>query len=169
MGVSGSGKSTVGSMLAVLLDVPILDADGLHPEANVAKMAAGTPLTDDDRWPWLARVGQELAGSPRGVVIACSALRVSYRSALRTHAPDAVFAHLHGTPERLVTRMTARLDHFMPASLLDTQLRTLDPLRADEAGLVIGVESPPDEIAADIAAWWRTYRARVPSPSARAR
>ena len=159
MGVSGSGKSTVGSMLAVLLGVPYLDADGLHPEANIATMAEGAPLTDDDRWPWLARVGEELAGAPRGVVMACSALRLTYRSVLRTQAPDAVFVHLHGTQEQLAARMAARLDHFMPASLLDTQLQTLEPLRADEAGIVLDIASPPDRIAADVATWWGTLHA----------
>lgn len=154
MGVSGCGKSTVGSMLAELLDVPFIDADDLHPLANVTKMAAGTPLTDDDRRPWLARVGDRLAAAPDGVVVACSALRRPYRSALRAHAPDAVFVHLDGTRDQLATRMAARRDHFMPPSLLDTQLATLDPLGDDESGAVMDIRFPPDRIAADIAAPW---------------
>jgi carbohydrate kinase (thermoresistant glucokinase family) len=164
MGVSGSGKSTVGSMLAAQLGVPFLDADSLHPDANVAKMAAGTPLTEDDRWPWLARVGRELAAAPHGVVIACSALRLAYRGLLRTYAPDAVVAYLHGTREQLATRLATRLDHFMPASLLDTQLDTLEPLQPHEAGIVLDIASPPDRIAADIAERWHASRSGVTSP-----
>jgi carbohydrate kinase (thermoresistant glucokinase family) len=156
MGVSGSGKSTVASMLALRLGVPFVDADGLHPAQNVAKMAAGIPLTDRDRGPWLDRVGEELADAPVGVVVACSALRLTYRSVLRGHAPDAVFVHLHGTRAQLVARLAARLDHFMPPSLLDTQLATLEPLQAEEAGVVLGIAASPDQIAADAAAWVRS-------------
>jgi len=153
MGVSGSGKSTVGWKLARLLDVPFVDADALHPASNVAKMAAGTPLTDEDRWPWLRVVGAEIAGSPAGAVVACSALRRAYRDVLRETAPGTVFVHLHGTRDRLAPRMAARLDHFMPPSLLDTQLATLEPLGADEPGVVLDIAATPDELAADAAAW----------------
>jgi carbohydrate kinase (thermoresistant glucokinase family) len=159
MGVSGSGKSTVASILARQLRVPFVDADGLHPAQNVAKMAAGIPLTDRDRGPWLDRVGEELAGAPDGVVVACSALRLTYRAVLRGHAADAVFVHLHGTRAQLLTRLTARLDHFMPPSLLDTQLATLEPLQADEPGVVLDIASSPDRIAADAAAWVRSRQA----------
>jgi gluconokinase len=155
MGVSGSGKSTVASVLARRLGVPFVDADGLHPDRNVAKMAAGTPLTDGDRRPWLDRVGEELAAAPDGVVVACSALRLAYRSLLRGHAPGTVFVHLHGTREQLATRLATRLDHFMPPSLLDTQLATLEPLRPDEAGVVLDVAPAPDRLAADAVAWLR--------------
>jgi carbohydrate kinase (thermoresistant glucokinase family) len=158
MGVSGCGKSTVGWMLARLLDVPFVDADGLHPPANVARMAAGTPLTDDDRWPWLRAVGAELARSERGAVVACSALRRAYRDTLRETAAGTVFVHLHGTRALLASRMTARLDHFMPPSLLDTQLATLEPLQADEAGVVLDIAAPADSMAADAAAWVRGRR-----------
>jgi carbohydrate kinase (thermoresistant glucokinase family) len=152
MGVSGCGKSTVGSMLAHRLGVPFVDADGLHPAENVATMAAGIPLTDDDRWPWLARVGAMLA-APEGVVVACSALRLAYREVLRDHAPDAVVVHLDGTREQLAARMAVRLDHFMPPSLLDTQLATLEALRADEAGVVLDIASPPDRIVTEAVDW----------------
>ncbi len=152
MGVSGCGKSTVGSMLAQRLGVTFVDADGLHPEDNIATMAAGIPLTDDDRWPWLARVGDVLA-APEGAVVACSALRFAYREVLRDHAPGAVVVHLDGTRDQLAARMAARLDHFMPPSLLDTQLATLEPLRADEAGVVLGIASPPDRIVTEAVAW----------------
>jgi gluconokinase len=159
MGVSGCGKSTVASILARLLDVPYVDADGLHPPANVATMAAGTPLTDDDRWPWLRLVGAALAGSPHGTVVACSALRRPYREVLRGTAPGTVFVHLDGTREQLATRMAARLDHFMPPSLLDTQLATLEPLDPDEPGVVLDIAATPDALAVAAASWVRSRSA----------
>ncbi|WNB87224.1 gluconokinase [Cellulomonas sp. ATA003] len=167
MGVSGCGKSTVGSMLARALRVPFADADSLHPAVNVAKMAAGTPLTDGDRRPWLARVGQELAAAPAGAVVACSALRLTYRSTLRAHVPDVVFVHLDGTRDELAVRMAARLDHFMPPSLLDTQLATLERLTADEAGVVVDIAASPDRITAVAVDWLRTRHAPGGSDSSR--
>jgi gluconokinase len=158
MGASGCGKSTVGSMLARLLEVPYVDADGLHPAANVATMAAGIPLTDADRWPWLRLVGAELAGSPRGAVVACSALRRPYRDVLRETAPGTVFVHLDGTRDQLAARMAARLDHFMPPSLLDTQLATLERLQPDEAGVVLDIAATPDRLAVAAASWVRCRR-----------
>jgi carbohydrate kinase (thermoresistant glucokinase family) len=134
MGVSGCGKSTVGSLLAAQLGVPFLDADLMHPPANLAKMAAGTSLADADRWPWLDRVGAALAAAPDGVVVACSALRRPYRDLLRRAAPDVHFVHLAGAREELAARMHARDGHFMPVSLLDAQLATLEPLGPDERG-----------------------------------
>ena len=136
MGVSGCGKTTIGDLVARELGVPFLDGDSLHPVENVAKMAAGTPLTDDDRWPWLATVGSELANAgDGGLVLACSALRRSYRDAIREQAPDTVFLHLHGSKDVLARRLEGRSGHFMPTTLLDSQLATLEPLEADEAGL----------------------------------
>lgn len=149
MGVSGSGKSTIGDLIARELDVPFLDGDSLHPLANVEKMAAGTPLTDEDRWPWLAEVGRALADAGRdadGIVIACSALRRAYRDAILETAPQAYFVHLHGARDVLARRMEGRTDHFMPASLLDSQLATLEELGDDEAGIVIDVDQPVDDI-----------------------
>jgi gluconokinase len=145
MGVSGSGKSTVGEALAVALGLPFADADTLHPAANVAKMAAGTPLTDDDRWPWLDLVGAQLAGGP--VVVACSALRRSYRDRLRLAAPDLAVVYLHGSRELLAERMAGRR-HFMPVALLDSQLATLEPPTADEHAVTVDVALTPAEIVA---------------------
>lgn len=149
MGVSGCGKTTIGDLVARELGVPFLDGDSLHPVENVAKMAAGTPLTDDDRWPWLATVGAELAkAGDGGLVLACSALRRSYRDAIREQAPDTVFLHLHGTREVLKARTEGRTGHFMPPALLDSQLATLEALHPDEAGFVVDIAAPVDEVVA---------------------
>lgn len=147
MGVSGCGKTTIGDLLARELGAPFLDGDSLHPVENVTKMAAGTPLTDGDRWPWLAVVGRELAAAgPGGLVLACSALRRSYRDAIREQAPDTVFLHLHGSKEVLTARTEGRTGHFMPPALLDSQLATLEPLQADEAGVVVDIAAPVDAV-----------------------
>ena len=143
MGVSGCGKSTIGSALAEKLGIAFVDADSLHPPANIEKMAAGIPLTDDDRWPWLDEVGLRLlAGENAGVVIACSALRRAYRDWIRQTARGTVFIHLDGRRDVLADRMGARPGHFMPLSLLDSQIATLEPLEADEAGLVLDIDAP---------------------------
>jgi carbohydrate kinase (thermoresistant glucokinase family) len=155
MGVSGSGKTTVGRALAAELGVPFVDADDLHPAANVAKMAAGHPLTDDDRWPWLARVGGELAQAKNtGLVIACSALKHAYRAAILSAEPRARFVDLEGSRDLLASRMAHRGGHFMPPSLLDSQLATLEPLAANEPGVTVSLDSlaKPPELAAQAAA-----------------
>lgn len=147
MGVSGSGKSTVGAALAQRLAVPFADADDFHPEANLAKMTAGIALDDDDRRPWLEAIGEWLAGQDaRGGVISCSALKRAYRDQLRNHAARLVFVHLHGTREVIARRQASRPGHFMPASLLDSQFATLEPLADDEVGLVIDVAQSVDRI-----------------------
>ncbi len=134
MGVSGSGKTTVGEALAVALGVPFVDGDSLHPKANVAKMAAGIPLDDADRVPWLDAIGLVLA---RGsVVVACSALKRAYRDRLRAAAPTLELVYLEVDRDTLLERMTHRV-HFMPASLLDSQLATLEPPTADEKPLIV--------------------------------
>jgi carbohydrate kinase (thermoresistant glucokinase family) len=149
MGVSGSGKSTVGERLAHRLGLPFIDADDLHPAANVEKMSAGIPLTDDDRWPWLDTVGARLHEAEDGLVVACSALKRSYRSAIRRAAPDTVFVHIDAPPQLLENRMDARIGHFMPPDLLKSQLATLEPLAADEAGGTISADQEvDDEVAA---------------------
>ena len=149
MGVSGSGKSTVGASAASLLGVGFVDGDDLHPMTNVDKMAAGIPLTDDDRWPWLATVGQTLATSD-GVVVACSALKRSYRDAIRERAPLAFFALLTGSPETIGARLSQREEHFMPASLLQSQFATLEPLGADERGVALDIRNAPEQLAAQL-------------------
>lgn len=140
MGVSGSGKSTVGAALAHRLGVPFADADDLHPPANIAKMSAGRPLDDDDRRPWLAAVGQWLAGHPHGAVMSCSALKRTYRDQLRAQLPTVEFVYLSGSPEVIGRRQAAREDHFMPASLLTSQFAILEPLQPDECGITVDVD-----------------------------
>ncbi|WP_146925552.1 gluconokinase [Cellulomonas xylanilytica] len=153
MGVSGCGKSTVGALLADRLAVPFLDADSLHPAANLRKMARGAPLDDDDRWPWLHQVGRALAAHPGGAVVACSALRRAYRDVLRDAVPGVRFVHLAGTREQLAARMRAREGHFMPVSLLDTQLATLEQLDDDETGTVLDCTLDPATLAGAAQAW----------------
>ena len=146
MGVTGSGKSTVGEALARRLGVPFADADAFHPQANIAKMAAGTPLTDDDRYPWLEAVGQWLADHGDGGVMSCSALKRKYRDQLRKHCPQVLFLHLSGSPEVIGRRQASRPGHFMPASLLASQFDTLEPLEADEHGVVVDVDQDIDAV-----------------------
>lgn len=150
MGVSGSGKSTVGSLIADKFGVAFVDGDTLHPESNIAKMAAGVALSDEDRWPWLDKVGQTLAAaSSTGLVVACSALKRSYREAILRKAPTAVFLHLTGSSQILASRVGRRSGHFMPASLLNSQLDTLELLQADEPGVVVEIGAPLTHVVAD--------------------
>lgn len=147
MGVSGSGKTTVGAAIGQRLRVPFADADDFHPAANVAKMAAGQPLDDEDRWPWLETIGAWLAAHDvTGGVMSCSALKRRYRDQLRHHAGRVDFLHLHGSPELIAHRQAARSGHFMPASLLTSQFATLEPLSPDEHGLVLDVDLPVDDL-----------------------
>ena len=136
MGVCGSGKTSVGQLLAERMDWVFVEGDDLHPEANRRKMAAGTPLTDEDRWPWLDRIVGEMRradGEGRSVVVACSALRRIYRDRLRGGGADVRFLHLTGAPALLRDRLEQRDGHFMPAALLDSQLATLESAGAGEA------------------------------------
>jgi gluconokinase len=143
MGVSGTGKSTIGRALAETLGLPFLEGDDLHPESNLAKMAAGIPLTDADRAPWLDLIAARL---DRPVVVACSALKRSYRDRLRRAAPDLVLVYLHGDPELLLARMSQRDGHFMPTALLESQLATLEEPAPDEAVIGADVMLQPEEI-----------------------
>jgi len=159
MGVSGSGKSTVGSALAQRLRVPFVDADTLHPPASIAKMAAGEPLDDDDRRPWLDVVGEWLAGHRAGGVASCSALKRTYRDRLRAHCPRVEFLHLSGSPELIGGRVAARTGHFMPATLLRSQFEALEPLGADESGVTVDVGR---DVEASIDAFLSASAARRP-------
>ena len=148
-------KSTVGAALAERVGATFVDSDSLHPQANVEKMAAGNPLTDEDRWSWLGLVGAELATNhPNGIIVACSALKRAYRDASRATAPAATFVQLKVELPLLQNRMTQRPGHFMPPSLLNSQLDTLEPLQPDEAGLTIatqeGIEATTDEILSQL-------------------
>ncbi|WP_341946771.1 gluconokinase [Microbacterium sp. LWH11-1.2] len=145
MGVSGVGKTTIGEELARRRGTRFLDADDLHSPANIAKMSAGIPLVDDDRWPWLDLVGAALIAEP-GVVVACSALRRVYRDRLRATAPATLFVHLAAAPERVAAQAEAREDHFMPPALLRSQIATLEPLGDDEHGVTVIVDADPDEL-----------------------
>ncbi len=151
MGVSGSGKSTVGALLAEALGWPFADADGFHPAANVAKMAAGQPLTDEDRWPWLDAIAAHIgasrtAGQP--VVVACSALRRAYRERLRAGHGDLIFLHLAGAPEVIAARQAARQGHFMPPSLMASQFATLEDPAAEADAVTVSVSASPHEVVA---------------------
>ncbi len=146
MGVSGSGKSTVGTALAQRSSVPFVDADSLHPPANIAKMAAGEPLDDDDRYPWLERVGEWLGDHRNGGVVSCSALKRRFRDQLRGHCPQVQFLHLSGSADIISRRLAARTGHFMPVALLRSQLDTLEPLGADEAGVTVDLDQNVDAI-----------------------
>lgn len=159
MGVSGSGKSTVGAALAQRLRVPFADADDFHPPANIAKMTAGEPLNDDDRHPWLEAIGQWLgARCTDGGVMSCSALKHKYRDQIRQHCADVLFLHLAGTTEVIGRRQASRPGHFMPASLLASQFDTLEPLTSDERGVTIDVDQSIDSIV-------ESYLAQTDSPT----
>ena len=149
MGVSGCGKSSVGAGLAARLGLNYRDGDDLHPPENVAKMRAGMPLTDADRWPWLGRVGQVfLANAP--VIVGCSALKRAYRDRIRTAAGGPVtFVHLAGSQEVIAARMALRQGHYMPLSLLDSQFAALEPPAAEEA-ITVSIDQPLEAIVADI-------------------
>jgi gluconokinase len=149
MGVSGSGKSTVAVRLSHRLGWPFVEADELHPAGNVAKMAAGTPLTDADREPWLGIVRDRVDALDADVVVTCSALRRTYRDVLRSGRARVRFVHLAGSPELLGRRIGARAGHFMPASLLASQIDTLEPLEPDEDGVVVDVGRRPARIVAE--------------------
>nr|WP_240759696.1 gluconokinase [Phytoactinopolyspora endophytica] len=150
MGVSGSGKTTVAKLLARRLAWPYAEGDDFHPESNVQKMAAGKPLEDEDRWPWLRAVADWMsaqADDGRSTVVTCSALRRAYRDSLREARGQVRFAHLSGEFDVIGERVAYRGGHFMPASLLTSQFETLEGLGDDEEGTVVDVNRAPEDIA----------------------
>ncbi|WP_278236587.1 gluconokinase [Isoptericola sp. AK164] len=154
MGVAGSGKTTVATLLAARLGVTYAEADQFHPAANIAKMSAGTPLTDADRAPWLATIRDWLsaeADAGRPGVVTCSALKRAYRDVLRAAHGQVLFVHLDGPPELLAERMEGRTGHFMPRSLLPSQLAALESLADDEHGLTLSITETPDTIVDAVA------------------
>jgi gluconokinase len=153
MGVAGSGKSTIASMLAAHLGWVFVDGDWLHPASNVEKMRGGTPLTDDDRWPWLQAIAgrmREVNANGDGVVVACSALKRAYRAVL-LDGDGARLCYLDGDRETIAARLASRDGHFMPAALLDSQFETLEVPGADERPIVVSILAPPAAIVAAIA------------------
>ncbi|MCH1882373.1 gluconokinase [Agrococcus sp. ARC_14] len=153
MGVQGSGKSTIGSALAERLNIDFIDGDDLHPKANKDKMASGTPLTDEDRVPWLKIIGQTIAdGSAKGrvTIVACSALKRWYRELLRSSDASLVFVHLVGDKDLLADRLAHRDHEYMPSTLLDSQIDTLEPLAEWERGIAISIEQPPAAIVDEV-------------------
>lgn len=148
MGVSGVGKTRVGLALAEALEARFIEGDDLHSTESRAKMAGGTPLTDDDRWPWLDRVAAALAEGEPPVVAACSALRRRYRDRLRAGASGLAVLHLVGDPGLVAGRLQVRRGHYMPPSLLGSQFEALEPLGPDERGFAVSVERPVEEVVA---------------------
>lgn len=150
MGVAGAGKTSVGERLAERLGMTFRDADEFHSAANKAKMSSGVPLTDDDRWPWLDAIGAAIAetvASGGGIIVACSALKRAYRDRILARAGSVVtFVWLDGSRKTLEGRIGDRRGHFMPASLLDSQLATLEPPGADEPAVRVSVEPPVDQV-----------------------
>jgi gluconokinase len=150
MGVSGCGKTTVARRISTMTGFAFAEADEFHSEANVSKMHAGIPLTDDDRWPWLRSLADwmaERAAAGESTVVTCSALRRSYRDVLAEGPPSVTFVHLDGDVGTIRRRLSRRRGHYMPASLLDSQVATLESLEPDEPGLVLDVELAPRELA----------------------
>lgn len=155
MGVSGCGKSTVGKALALALNVPFVEGDEYHPEANVIKMSAGFALTDTDRAEWLATLTTQIRAAKHngtGLVVSCSALKRRYRDLLREGDAQLRFAHLRGDKAIISERMQARVGHYMPPSLLDSQLRDLEALQDDEAGISLHIGTAPAQLVEQILA-----------------
>jgi gluconokinase len=155
MGVCGCGKSTVAAALAEAFGVAFLEGDAYHPAPNVVKMSAGIPLTDDDRAGWLQALANEIGAARErgtGVVVSCSALKRRYRDMLRQADPNLRFAHLAGPRGTIAARMQTRIGHYMPITLLDSQLRDLEPLQPGEAGVTLDITQPPGVLVASIIA-----------------
>jgi gluconokinase len=163
MGVASSGKTTTGQRLAKRLSWTFRDADSFHPEANIVKMSAGAPLTDDDRWPWLDAIGgwmDEQRKAKSRAVVTCSALKRVYRQRLLHMRPDVQLVYLKGSKELIAERMTRRRGHFMPTALLDSQFATLEEPRGDERPIVVNVAMPPNRVIERILALTRLHAPR---------
>jgi len=152
MGVTGCGKTTIGIALAEALGIEFIDSDVLHSEANKKKMSSGIPLTDSDREPWLQEVSKALQ-SHESIVVACSALKKSYRSTILAGAPTTKFVHLSGSQELIFARLSERSHHFMPIGLLDSQFQTLEHLDDTETGKVFEISKPVDQVVNEVIAW----------------
>ena len=161
MGVSGCGKSTVAAMIADHFSVPFCEADDFHPESNIKKMAAGVPLDDSDRIPWLQAVreeikrirGRDAKGYSRGCVVACSALKQSYRDRLSGEELETVFVHLAGSFEKIYERIQQRSSHFMPASLLRSQFTALEPPQPGPTAIELSIDHPAETLTAQAVEW----------------
>ncbi|MBX3310376.1 MAG: gluconokinase [Cryobacterium sp.] len=150
MGVSGSGKTTMGRLIAESLRMPFIDADSLHPDSNLEKMRNGIPLTDEDRMPWLMAVNAAATNArTTGLVVACSALKREYRDFILSNSPRAIFVYLKGSRHVLSARLQGRTDHFMSADLLDSQLAILEPLTDEEPGTVVNINASIQEVLAE--------------------
>lgn len=161
MGVSGSGKTTIAQALESELGFTYAEADEFHPQSNIDKMSQGIPLTDEDRWPWLRSIRDWMsaeAAAGRSTVVTCSALKRTYRDLLREADGTVFFIHLDGSEDLLRERMQHRSGHFMPASLLPSQLATLEPLESDEPGLKISIEKTPEEIVSEVLHLVKTHQ-----------
>jgi carbohydrate kinase (thermoresistant glucokinase family) len=152
MGVTGCGKTTVGIALAEKLGIEFIDSDVLHSDSNKKKMSSGIPLTDSDREPWLQAVSETLQSHEK-IVVACSALKKSYRSTILAGAPSTIFIHLSGSQEVIFARLSERSHHFMPIGLLDSQFQTLEPLDHTETGKVIDISKSINEIVDEAISW----------------
>ena len=160
MGVAGCGKSAVGQRIAQDLGLPLIEGDEYHPASNIEKMRQGLALDDDDRAGWLQRLGQELAARPAGAVLTCSALKRSYRDALRAAVPDLRFVHLALSQQQALQRVAARDGHFYPPSLVASQFQALEEPGAEPGVLVVDACLPLDEVARWASVWlarpWRS-------------
>jgi gluconokinase len=149
MGVAGSGKTTIAAAMARAQGWILLEGDAFHPQANIAKMKAGTPLTDEDRWPWLHAIAareDELRAADQSAMVACSALKRPYRDILIGARADALLVYLRGSKSLIAERMQSRKGHFMPPALLDSQFATLEEPGPDENPIIVDIGGPPDQV-----------------------
>ncbi len=162
MGVSGSGKSTVGEKLAEALNLPFLEGDSLHPKSNVDKMASGIPLQDEDRWPWLDKIGERMATAEQGLIVSCSSLKKSYRERLRAAVGGQLaFVFLDGSFEVLHEHMGHRTGHFMPVTMLESQLATLESPVGEPLVFRVDVVDSIEKIVAESLEWLRSAKAEL--------